>query len=47
VLRNRGLFRTEYTGSSLREHFGIPHPAHPAKHQRAAGTPGLKTSAAG
>jgi N-acetyl-S-(2-succino)cysteine monooxygenase len=47
VLRNRGLFRTEYTGSSLRDHFGIPHPAHPAKRQRAGDTLGLKASAAG
>jgi N-acetyl-S-(2-succino)cysteine monooxygenase len=46
VLRNRGLFRTEYTGSSLREHFRIPHPAHPAKHQRAGDTLRLKASAA-
>jgi FMN-dependent oxidoreductase (nitrilotriacetate monooxygenase family) len=30
VLQKRGLFRTEYTGSTLREHLGIPKPAHPA-----------------
>jgi FMN-dependent oxidoreductase (nitrilotriacetate monooxygenase family) len=26
VLRQRGLFRTEYTGTTLREHFGLPRP---------------------
>ena len=26
-LRRRGLVRTEYEGSTLREHFGIPRPA--------------------
>jgi FMN-dependent oxidoreductase (nitrilotriacetate monooxygenase family) len=26
VLRRRGLFRTEYTGRTLREHYGIPRP---------------------
>jgi N-acetyl-S-(2-succino)cysteine monooxygenase len=46
VLRNRGLFRTEYTGSSLREHFGIPRPAHPAKGQRVGDRLGLNASAA-
>jgi FMN-dependent oxidoreductase (nitrilotriacetate monooxygenase family) len=25
-LRRRGLFRTEYTGSTLREHYGLPRP---------------------
>ena len=29
-LRRRGLFRTEYTGRTLREHLGLPRPAHPA-----------------
>ncbi|MFZ4285811.1 LLM class flavin-dependent oxidoreductase [Variovorax sp. HJSM1_2] len=33
-LRRRGLFRTEYSGSTLREHLGLKRPAHPA--QRAA-----------
>jgi alkanesulfonate monooxygenase SsuD/methylene tetrahydromethanopterin reductase-like flavin-dependent oxidoreductase (luciferase family) len=27
ILQERGLFRTEYTGSTLREHFGLPRPA--------------------
>ncbi len=26
ILRRRGLFRSEYTGSTLREHFGLPRP---------------------
>jgi hypothetical protein len=26
ILR-RGLFRTEYTGTTLREHYGLPRPA--------------------
>ncbi|MFC6153088.1 LLM class flavin-dependent oxidoreductase [Nocardioides yefusunii] len=27
ILQQRGLFRTEYTGSTLREHYGLPVPA--------------------
>ncbi|GAA1339687.1 LLM class flavin-dependent oxidoreductase [Saccharothrix algeriensis] len=27
ILRRRGLFRTGYTGSTLREHYGLPRPA--------------------
>ncbi|MFJ5553383.1 LLM class flavin-dependent oxidoreductase [Streptomyces sp. NPDC093225] len=27
VLQRRGLFRTEYTGRTLREHYGLPRPA--------------------
>ncbi len=27
ILRKRGLFRDEYTGSTLREHYGLPRPA--------------------
>ncbi|MFC8694019.1 LLM class flavin-dependent oxidoreductase [Streptomyces parvus] len=27
ILQERGLFRTEYTGSTLREHYGLPRPA--------------------
>lgn len=27
ILRSRGLFREEYTGTTLREHFGLPRPA--------------------
>jgi len=26
ILRRRGLFRTEYTGQTLRDHYGIPRP---------------------
>ena len=29
ILRQRGLFRTEYTGHTLREHLGLPRPPHP------------------
>ncbi len=29
-LQRRGLFRTEYTGSTLREHLGLERPAHPS-----------------
>lgn len=28
ILQQRGLFRTEYTGSTLRENLGLPFPAH-------------------
>jgi hypothetical protein len=27
ILRARGLFRRQYTGSTLREHYGLPRPA--------------------
>lgn len=27
ILRARGLFRTEYTGTTLRDHFGLTRPA--------------------
>lgn len=27
ILRRRGLFRTDYTGTTLREHYGLPRPA--------------------
>lgn len=27
ILRSRGLFRTEYVGTTLREHYGLPRPA--------------------
>jgi len=26
LLRHRGLFRTDYEGSTLREHLGLPRP---------------------
>jgi N-acetyl-S-(2-succino)cysteine monooxygenase len=29
ILQRRGLFRTEYTGSTLRDHLGLPRPPHP------------------
>jgi alkanesulfonate monooxygenase SsuD/methylene tetrahydromethanopterin reductase-like flavin-dependent oxidoreductase (luciferase family) len=29
ILQKRGLFRTEYSGRTLREHLGIPRPPHP------------------
>jgi hypothetical protein len=28
LLQQRGLFRTEYAGLTLRDHYGIPRPAH-------------------
>jgi hypothetical protein len=27
ILQRRGLFRTEYVGKTLREHYGLPRPA--------------------
>jgi len=33
-LRRRGLFRTHYTGSTLRDHLGLPHPARTAPAER-------------
>ena len=33
-LQRRGLFRTAYTGRTLREHLGLPRPAHPAQLRR-------------
>jgi hypothetical protein len=26
ILQERGLFRTDYTGTTLREHYGLPRP---------------------
>ena len=34
-LQRRGLFRTEYTGRTLREHLGLPRPAEPVCQPRA------------
>jgi FMN-dependent oxidoreductase (nitrilotriacetate monooxygenase family) len=34
ILQKRGLFRTEYAGRTLRDHLGLPRPAHPAHSQR-------------
>jgi alkanesulfonate monooxygenase SsuD/methylene tetrahydromethanopterin reductase-like flavin-dependent oxidoreductase (luciferase family) len=35
ILRKRGLFREEYSGTTLRDHYGLPRPdslfAHPAR----------------
>jgi FMN-dependent oxidoreductase (nitrilotriacetate monooxygenase family) len=31
VLQKRGLFRTEYNGQTLRDHLGLPRPAHPVQ----------------
>jgi len=31
ILQKRGLFRREYTGTTLRDHLGLPRPAHPAQ----------------
>ena len=38
ILQERGLFRTEYAGSTLREHYGLPRPESPsaAAHPAAA-----------
>lgn len=33
-LRRRGLFRTEYEGTTLRDHLGLQRPVHPASAQR-------------
>jgi alkanesulfonate monooxygenase SsuD/methylene tetrahydromethanopterin reductase-like flavin-dependent oxidoreductase (luciferase family) len=30
ILQKRGLFRKDYTGTTLREHLGLPRPPHPA-----------------
>jgi hypothetical protein len=30
-LQRRGLFRQDYTGTTLREHLGLPRPRHPAQ----------------
>ena len=30
ILQERGLFRTEYEGTTLRENLGLPFPTHPA-----------------
>ena len=34
LLQQRGVFRREYTGSTLRDHLGLPYPA--SQYQRAA-----------
>jgi hypothetical protein len=36
ILQRRGLYRTEYRGTTLREHYGLPRPARlPAAEQSA------------
>lgn len=40
-LRRRGLYRTEYTGTTLREHLGLKRPAHPATVSASTLTPSL------
>lgn len=35
ILQRRGLFRTEYEGTTLRDHFGLPRPAKPGACERA------------
>jgi FMN-dependent oxidoreductase (nitrilotriacetate monooxygenase family) len=39
LLRARGLFRTEYTGATLREHYGLPRPPSRYTLYAGAGTP--------
>jgi N-acetyl-S-(2-succino)cysteine monooxygenase len=40
VLQRRGLFRRDYTGQTLRDHLGLPRPAHPkASDAVSAGSP--------
>ena len=34
-LQRRGLFQTEYQGSTLRENLGLPRPAHPGARRQA------------
>ncbi|BCW71323.1 hypothetical protein NicSoilB8_23670 [Arthrobacter sp. NicSoilB8] len=45
ILRDRGLFRREYTGRTLREHYGLPRPANAfgrAARSSQAGTVGAR-----
>ncbi len=37
ILRRRGLFRSEYEGTTLREHLGLPRPPNQFVAARAAG----------
>ena len=39
IFRRRGLFRTEYTGQTLREHYGLPRPASQFTATRRSGVP--------
>ncbi|SHL52791.1 FMN-dependent oxidoreductase, nitrilotriacetate monooxygenase family [Roseovarius pacificus] len=36
ILQKRGLFREEYEGTTLRDHLGLPRPAHPGARSEAA-----------
>ncbi|GAA4961036.1 LLM class flavin-dependent oxidoreductase [Kineococcus glutinatus] len=47
ILRDRGLFRREYTGSTLREHYGLPRPASSVAAGRVRGGSRLLQAAAG
>jgi hypothetical protein len=44
ILRARGLFRTEYTGRTLRDHFGLPRP--PGRSASAVSVPAANVPAA-
>ena len=33
ILQERGRFRSEYTGATLREHYGLPRPANPRRRE--------------
>lgn len=54
ILRARGLFRTEYAGTTLREHYGLPRPANrldlaagaPAAHAATTAAPAAEVSRA-
>jgi FMN-dependent oxidoreductase (nitrilotriacetate monooxygenase family) len=37
ILQRRGLFRTDYEGTTLREHLGLARPEHPARTARPSG----------
>jgi hypothetical protein len=39
IFRRRGLFRTEYTGQTLREHYGLPRPGSQFTPARPRGVP--------
>jgi alkanesulfonate monooxygenase SsuD/methylene tetrahydromethanopterin reductase-like flavin-dependent oxidoreductase (luciferase family) len=45
ILQRRGLFRTEYTGTMLRDHYGLPWP--PSVFDREGWTPQLREAVAG
>ena len=40
ILQERGLFRTEYSGSTLREHYGLPRPASQYSEEKVAAAVG-------